>query len=53
MKNIELQKERYETPKCECFEVVNEGVLCASDIKMESGISNWDDTVYDNQTAIW
>lgn len=54
MKNMDLQKDIYEAPKCECLEMVNEGVLCASEIKMQSGINAWEDTVvYDDYTVNW
>lgn len=54
MKNIDSQKEKYEAPKCECLEMVNEGVLCASsgEVNMGSSINGWDDKEY-TETGIW
>lgn len=48
MKNMDLQKDTYEAPKCECLEMVNEGVLCASEVKMNGSINAWDDEVMNN-----
>lgn len=53
MKNMELQKDVYEAPKCECLEMVNEGVLCTSDPQMQSSINGWEDRVFDNQSVTW
>lgn len=32
VKNLKLENEAYEAPKCEIIEIENEGMLCASNV---------------------
>lgn len=50
---MDSRKEIYEAPKCECLEMENEGVLCASEAKMSSTFSVWEDEVQQAGSVSW
>ena len=53
MKTEITVKERYEVPKAEIYETLNEGFICTSDTKPASGLDFIEDDVYGDGTNVW
>ena len=53
MKTEITVKERYEVPKVEIYETLNEGFICTSDTKSASGLNFIEDDVYGDGTNVW
>lgn len=53
MKTEITVKERYEVPKVEIYETLNEGFICTSDPKSASGPNFIEDDVYGDGTNVW
>lgn len=53
MKTEITVKERYEVPKVEIYETLNEGFICTSDPKSASGPNFIGDDVYGEGPNVW